>query len=59
MPNEIKCPECGSYNIEKIPPQGTIDQKGLHRQHPKEAEFNKYECLDCGMVFLESNLRES
>jgi DNA-directed RNA polymerase subunit RPC12/RpoP len=24
----------------------------------KEAEYPKYECLDCGQIFFESNLRE-
>jgi DNA-directed RNA polymerase subunit RPC12/RpoP len=58
MPKEIKCPECGSYNIEEIPYKGAIDREGPHREYLKEAEYSKYECLDCGMVFFESNLRE-
>jgi len=47
MPEEIRCPECGSMNIKKIP-----------CELPEGAEYYKYECLDCGLVFLESNLRE-
>ena len=58
MPEEIKCPECGSINIEEIPYKATVGPAGPHGELPKEAECHKYECLDCGMVFFESNLRE-
>jgi DNA-directed RNA polymerase subunit RPC12/RpoP len=58
MPKEIKCPECGSINIEEIPYKAAVGPGGPHGELPKEAEYQKYECLDCGMVFFESNLRE-
>lgn len=58
MPKEIKCPECGSYNLEEIPYKADLGQGESHREYPKGAEYNKYECLDCGLIFFESNLRE-
>lgn len=58
MPKEIKCPECGSYNIKKIPYKATVDAEEAHGEYPKEAEYMKYECIDCGLGFLESDLRE-
>jgi DNA-directed RNA polymerase subunit RPC12/RpoP len=58
MAKEIKCPECGSINIKKIPYEAAVGPAGLHGELPKEAEYHKYECFDCGMVFFESNLRE-
>jgi hypothetical protein len=55
---EIKCPECGSYNYEKIPYKAAVGPGGPHGELPKEAEYYKYKSLDCGLVFFESNLRE-
>jgi len=56
--NEIKCPECGSYNFEEIPYKAAVGPGGPHGELPKEAEYYKYKCLDCGLVFFESDLRE-
>lgn len=58
MSQEIKCPECGSYNIEEIPHKAGTDSGMDHRKYPEEADRKRYECLDCGLIFLESNLRE-
>jgi DNA-directed RNA polymerase subunit RPC12/RpoP len=58
MSQEIKCPECGSYNIEEIPYKAEATPGIDHEKHPEEADRKKYECIDCGLIFLESNLRE-
>lgn len=58
MPEEIKCPECGSYNIKKISYKATVDAEEAQGEYPKEAENVKYECIDCGLGFFESDLRE-
>jgi len=58
MPEEIKCPECESYNIEKFPYKAAVGPGGAHGKYPKEAEYYKYKCVDCGLVFFESNLRK-
>ena len=58
MPKEIKCPECGSYNIKKRPIKSTVDEEEAHDEYPKEEEYMKYECIDCGLGFFESDLRE-
>jgi len=58
MPLQFICPECGSYNIEKIPYKTEMSRSGSDKEYPPEAKYNKYECLDCGLVFFESNLRE-
>jgi len=58
MPNEIKCPECGSINTEGIPYKAAVGPGGPQGELPKKAEYQKYKCVDCGFVFFESNLRE-
>jgi hypothetical protein len=58
MPEEIRCPECRSLNIELIPYKATVGPGGPHGEYPKEAEYHKYKCLDRGLVFFESSLRE-
>ncbi|MFB0564433.1 MAG: hypothetical protein ACETWK_01985 [Candidatus Aminicenantaceae bacterium] len=58
MQNIIKCPDCGSYNIKEI--SHKVDDKagGPYREYPKKVEYIKYECLDCGLQFHETNLRQ-
>jgi hypothetical protein len=58
MPEDLKCPECGSYNIEEIPYKSAASPVRPHNELPKEARCYKYECLDCGLIFFEANLRE-
>jgi len=58
MQEEIGCPECRSLNIEAIPYKATVGPGEPHGEYPKEAEYHKYKCLDFGLVFFESNLRE-
>jgi len=58
MPEEIRCPECGSANIEKIPYKAAAGAVGPSGKLPGEEEYYKYKCVDCGMVFFESNLRK-
>ena len=58
MPKEIKCPECGSYNIKKTPYKVAVDAEEAHGEYPKKTEYMKYECIDCGLGFLDSDLRE-
>jgi transposase-like protein len=59
MSKEIKCPECGSYNIKKIPYyKKAVDEEEAHGEYQKKAEYMRYECIDCGLRFLESDLRE-
>ena len=58
MQSLIKCPDCGSYNIEEISHKATDRAEESPEEHPEEAEHIKYECLDCGLQFYESNLRE-
>ncbi len=58
MSKEIKCPECNSYNIRKIQYEAPVDEEEVLGEYPKEAEYIKYECIDCGLRFLESDLRE-
>jgi DNA-directed RNA polymerase subunit RPC12/RpoP len=58
MAKEISCPECGSINIKIIPYKAAVGPAGPHGELPKEEQYEKYECLDCGMVFFESDLLE-
>lgn len=58
MPREIKCPECGSYNIRKIQYRAAVGAGGAHGKYPREEEYIKYECIDCGLRFFESDLRD-
>jgi hypothetical protein len=58
MPNEIKGPESGSINTEGIPYKAPVGPGWPQGELPKEAEYQKYKCVDCGFVFFESNLRE-
>jgi len=58
MPTEKKCPDCGSYNIKQIPSKAAVGPGGPQGKYPKETEYYKYECLDCGLQFYEGNLRE-
>jgi DNA-directed RNA polymerase subunit RPC12/RpoP len=58
MPEEIKCPDCGSINIEEIPYKAAVGPGGANGELPEEAEYRKYKCLDCGLAFFESDLRE-
>lgn len=58
MPEEIKCPECGSINIEKILDKAAVGPRGSSWGLPEEAEYRKYKCLDCGLAFFESDRRE-
>lgn len=58
MPEEIRCPECRGINIEQLPYKTDVCPGGLHGELPKVAEYQKYRCLDCGLLFLESNLKE-
>ena len=58
MPEEIKCPECGRANIEEIPYKAAVGAVGPSGKLPRELEYYKYKCVDCGMVFFESNLKE-
>jgi len=58
MTEDIRCPECRSINIEEIPYKAAVGPGRAKGKLPKETEYQKYKCLDCGLVFFESNLRE-
>jgi DNA-directed RNA polymerase subunit RPC12/RpoP len=59
MVRTIVCPDCGSYNTNKVPvkrPSGP--QKAGRTLIKPRKENNKYKCIDCGLEFYESELRE-
>ena len=58
MLKEIKCPECGSYNIEERLTHVGIAPAAPDEDLPKIEKQIVYECVDCGLIFFESNLRE-
>jgi DNA-directed RNA polymerase subunit RPC12/RpoP len=54
---KIKCPECGSINIEEL--FYSADGLGAAKSKPpKEERHGKYRCVDCGLIFYESNLQK-
>jgi rubredoxin len=58
MPEEIRCPECESLNVEKIPDKVTFGSEEAHDELAKEIRPHKYECLDCRFIFFTSNVKE-
>jgi hypothetical protein len=51
MPEEIRCPECESVNVEEIPDKATLGSEESHDELAEKRESHKYECLDCRVIF--------
>jgi predicted RNA-binding Zn-ribbon protein involved in translation (DUF1610 family) len=59
MAKIFACPDCGSCNINRIRSEGTHrPQKAKKTLIKPRKENNKYKCIDCGLEFYESELRE-
>jgi predicted transcriptional regulator len=59
MEKIIACPDCGSCNINQINAKGALKpQKAKGTLIKPRKENNKYKCIDCGLEFYESELRE-
>jgi len=55
---KIKCPECGGINIEKLSYKGAGGIGEAKSKPSKEERHGKYRCVDCGLIFYESNLQK-
>jgi hypothetical protein len=58
MPKEIRCPDCESLNVEEIPDKVTPGPEEAYDELAKETKSQKYECLDCRLIFFTSNFKE-
>jgi DNA-directed RNA polymerase subunit RPC12/RpoP len=58
MPEEIRCPDCESLNVEEIPDKVTLGPEEAHDESANETKPQKYECLDCRQIFFISNFKE-
>jgi DNA-directed RNA polymerase subunit RPC12/RpoP len=59
MEKIIACPDCGSYNLSWIKSKETLKpQKAKGTLIKPRKGNNKYKCIDCGLEFFESELRE-
>jgi len=59
MVRAIVCPDCGSYNLSPLKAKGSprTAKERTTLIKPRK-ENNKYKCIDCGLEFFESELRE-
>jgi hypothetical protein len=51
MPEELKCPECESLNVEEVPDKVTFAPEEPHDELAEKRESHEYECLDCRVIF--------
>jgi DNA-directed RNA polymerase subunit RPC12/RpoP len=58
MPEEIRCPECESLNVEEVLDKMTFAPEEPHDELAKETKPLKYECLDCRVIFSISNFKK-